>query len=289
MTYTNEELLEMFTTNAKNRPFKLSDNTVDMYNKHIGYFLSYIGNKNILTITRKDVKGYMLSLKVSDSTYNLSLSAIRTLYKILAYLLDDEDVIDVTFGLVSIRDAKTVHKIPLNEVEKSLMFKYCKNSRDYAIMLTLLSSGLRIHELISLTLNDYANRDEDGKIHLTITKGSKERDIWLNQNVCDAIDKYLLTRKDTNCDNLFISNGGVPMDRSCCSRTLKTIARRAGLSEERVCKISNHCTRATKATDMANDGYDIQTIATVLGHSNIQTTFNSYIKMDESKIMRAFA
>ena len=40
---------------------------------------------------------------------------------------------------------------------------------------------------------------------------------------------------------------------------------------------------------MANDGYDIQTIATVLGHSNIQTTFNSYIKMDESKIMRAFA
>jgi integrase len=70
---------------------------------------------------------------------------------------------------------------------------------------------------------------------------------------------------------------------------LKTIARRAGLSEERVCKISNHCTRATKATDMANDGYDIQTIATVLGHSNIQTTFNSYIKMDESKIMRAFA
>ena len=137
MTYTNEELLEMFTTNAKNRPFKLSDNTVDMYNKHIGYFLSYIGNKNILTITRKDVKGYMLSLKVSDSTYNLSLSAIRTLYKILAYLLDDEDVIDVTFGLVSIRDAKTVHKIPLNEVEKSLMLKYCKNSRDYAIILNV--------------------------------------------------------------------------------------------------------------------------------------------------------
>ena len=289
MTYTNEELLEMFTTNAKNRPFKLSDNTVDMYNKHIGYFLSYIGNKNILTITRKDVKGYMLSLKVSDSTYNLSLSAIRTLYKILAYLLDDEDVIDVTFGLVSIRDVKNEHKIPLSEVEQELMLKYCKNSRDYAIMLTLLSSGLRIHELISLTLNDYANRDQDGKIHLTITKGSKERDIWLNQNVCDAIDKYLLTRKDTNYDNLFISNGGVPMDRSCCSRTLKTIAKRAGLEEDRIKKISNHCTRKSFGTNLANRGEDVQTIATAMGHSNIQTTFNSYIKMDESKIMRAFA
>ena len=289
MTYTNEELLEMFTTNAKNRPFKLSDNTVDMYNKHIGYFLSYIGNKNILTITRKDVKGYMLSLKVSDSTYNLSLSAIRTLYKILAYLLDDEDVIDVTFGLVSIRDVKNEHKIPLSEVEQELMLKYCKNSRDYAIILTLLSSGLRIHELIALTLKDYANRDEDGKIHLTITKGSKERDIWLNQSVCDAIDKYLLTRKDTSYDNLFISNGGVPMDRSCCSRTLKTIAKRAGLEEDRIKKISNHCTRKSFGTNLANRGEDVQTIATAMGHSNIQTTFNSYIKMDESKIMRAFA
>ena len=289
MTYTNEELLEIFTTNAKNRPFKLAENTVNMYNTHIGYFLSYMENKNILSITRKDVKSYMLSLKVSDSTYNLALSAIRTMYKILAYMLDDEDVTDVTFGIVPIRDVKTEHKIPLSEVEQSLMLKYCKNARDYAIILTLISSGMRINECISLTLDDYAKRDSDGKIHLTITKGSKERNIWFNQNVCDAIDKYLLTRKDSEYDNLFISNGGVPMDRSCVSRTLKTIARRAGLSEERVAKISNHCTRKTFGTNLANKGEDIQTIATAMGHANIQTTYNAYIKMDESKIMRAFA
>lgn len=288
MTMTNEELLNVFITNANKRPFQLADGTIEMYLKNINYFLESIDNKNILEITRKDVKQYMLALQTSDSTYNQRLASIRTLYKVLAYILDDENIIDVTFGLVAISKVEHEHKVPLTELERKLILKHCKNDRDYAIVLTLLSSGIRISELIGLTLDDYNNRDENGKITLTITKGSKVRNIWLNEDVCKAIDKYLTTRKICDYNNLFISNGGTPMLQSSCARTMKILAKRAGLDEDRIDKICCHTMRSSYASNLADKGVSIQKIATAMGHSNIQTTYNSYITMDDSEVMTAF-
>lgn len=288
MTMTNEELLNVFKTNANKRPFQLADGTIEMYLKNINYFLESIGNKNILEITRKDVKQYMLALQTSDSTYNQRLASIRTLYKVLAYILDDENIIDVTFGLVAISKVEHEHKVPLTELERKLILKHCKNDRDYAIVLTLLSSGIRISELIGLTLDDYNNRDENGKITLTITKGSKVRNIWLNEDVCKAIDKYLTTRKICDYNNLFISNGGTPMLQSSCARTMKILAKRAGLDNDRIDKICCHTMRSSYASNLADKGVSIQKIATAMGHSNIQTTYNSYITMDDSEVMTAF-
>ena len=288
MTMTNEELLNVFKTNANKRPFQLADGTIEMYLKNINYFLCDIDNKNILEITRKDVKQYMLALQTSDSTYNQRLASIRTLYKVLAYILDDENIIDVTFGLVAISKVEHEHKVPLTELERKLILKHCKNDRDYAIVLTLLSSGIRISELIGLTLDDYNNRDENGKITLTITKGSKVRNIWLNEDVCKAIDKYLTTRKICDYNNLFISNGGTPMLQSSCARTMKILAKRAGLDDDRIDKICCHTMRSSYASNLADKGVSIQKIATAMGHSNIQTTYNSYITMDDSEVMTAF-
>ena len=288
MTMTNEELLNVFKTNANKRPFQLADGTIDMYLKNINYFLDAINNKNLLDITRKDVKQYMLALQTSDSTYNQRLASIRTLYKVLAYILDDENIIDVTFGLVAISKVEHEHKVPLTELERKLILKHCKNDRDHAIVLTLLSSGIRISELIGLTLDDYNNRDENGKITLTITKGSKVRNIWLNENVCRAIDKYLTTRKICDYNNLFISNGGTPMLQSSCARTMKILAKRAGLDDDRIDKICCHTMRSSYASNLADKGVSIQKIATAMGHSNIQTTYNSYITMDDSEVMTAF-
>ena len=288
MTMTNEELLNVFTTNANKRPFQLADGTIEMYLKNINYFLCDINNKNLLDITRKDVKQYMLALQTSDSTYNQRLASIRTLYKVLAYILDDENIIDVTFGLVAISKVEHEHKVPLTELERKLILKHCKNDRDYAIVLTLLSSGIRISELIGLTLDDYNNRDENGKITLTITKGSKVRNIWLNEDVCRAIDKYLTTRKICDYNNLFISNGGTPMLQSSCARTMKILAKRAGLDNDRIDKICCHTMRSSYASNLADKGVSIQKIATAMGHSNIQTTYNSYITMDDSEVMTAF-
>lgn len=280
---TNKQLLDIWYNDITKQPFKKSINTRDTYMKQINYFLDFT-NKNILDINKKDVKLYLQSLNVSDNTYNLSLASIKSLYSILSYDARVEDLINIdpTFGVKSIQNVKHKEKTPLTREEQQLMLLNAKNKRDYAVLLTLLTTGMRIHELINLTLEQYLNR-KDNVINLVVTKGSKERNIFLNNNTIEAIDEYLEIRKD-GCDKLFTSNGSKPLDRSCCGRTLRNIARRAGFSEERVGQICNHLTRHSLITSLVNNGVDVAIVQQIAGHSSSVTTLNFYTKVDKNNV-----
>ena len=273
MNMTNEELLELFKKTALGKPFNLSDNTVDRYLYYINQ-LVVVSKKEIVDITKADIKMYLMGLDTSDSYYNANLSAFRTLYKVLGYhpLTEDAFTFDPTFGIINIKNVQNKkEQIILSSYQQSMMLKYAKNSRDKAILKLYLSCGLRCHELIALTLSQYNNRSEDNCIELTVTKGSHNRNIWLSDDVVEAIDKYLLDRKESECDNLFISNGGVAMDRTCISRTLKTIARRSGIfSDEEVNMIANHSMRRAVSSTLLNEkDVPIDVVAKFLGHSNL--------------------
>ena len=138
------------------KPFKLSDKSIRDYSIIIDYVIKFLEDKSILQWSKKDIKSFLLSLSVSDATYNKYLSAIRCLFKILAYHPKTEDLImgDPTFGLASVQNVKTKKKLPLTIEEQSLMLDNCKNARDCALLTTMLSTGLRIHELINLKLSD---------------------------------------------------------------------------------------------------------------------------------------
>ena len=80
---TNEELLNLFEKTALGKPFNLSDNTVDRYLYYINQLLT-VSKKEIVDITKADIKLYLMGLKTSDSYYNANLSAFRTLFKVLS-------------------------------------------------------------------------------------------------------------------------------------------------------------------------------------------------------------
>ncbi len=287
MEFTNEQLLEIFEKTMLSQPFNRSIGTVNSYKIYINYLINFLDGKNILDITKKDIKKYMETVSSSDSYYNVNLSAIRTLYKMLAYSPYTEDyVTDVTFGLAMVSKPKKKERLPLSRVEEELVLKGAKNTRDYAIALLIMRCGLRVHELVALTLEQYQNRDEDNMIHLSVTKGSKGRDIWLSQEVVDAIENYLPNRKVSEFNNLFISNGGYPMDRNNMSKTLKVCANRGGVDEDRIGEICNHALRHSAFTDMADRGVNIQTIATLAGHSNLNTTM-IYLKVGNEEAKKA--
>lgn len=284
---TNQELLDVYRNTASKKPYELSENTVKTYITNIEYLIEFL-NKNICEITNKDIRRYLLSLDVSDSTYNIRLSSFKSLYEILKYNPDTEDLIvnDPTLGLTKVKENKK-KKTPLTREEQEIIIKNCKNIRDKAIFTTLISTGLRIHELINLTLEQYKNRDEKSKIYLTVNKGSYDDEyVYINEDTAKVIDEYLKTRKEGS-KYLFVSNGGNQMDRTCVSRTLKTIARRSGeIDESRIVQLSNHLLRHTKATNMVEDNVPIDIIARTLRHHGLGVVM-TYVDTSDERLIEA--
>lgn len=148
--------------------------------------------------------------------------------------------------------------------------------RDYAILRTLYSTGLRISELVGL------NRDE---INLetcefrVIGKGSKYRIVFLSKDAAEAIKDYLSARKD-DLKPVFINHGrgkalnGLNLnERKRITPTMiqylvRNYAKTAGL----VKKVTPHKLRHSFATELLKNGADIRSVQDMLGHSSITTT-----------------
>lgn len=287
---TNQEILNVYEFTASKKPYSLSENTIKTYMNNVSYVLEFV-NKNISDITNSDIRGYLLEIdsKVSDGTYNLRINAMKSLYEVLRYNPKTENMIekDPTDGLVLIDTSNKKRKKPLTKEEQFAIISNCKNKRDRAIYSMLISTGLRIHELINLTLDQYLNRDEYGAIYLEINKGSYTNEyVYINESTSKIVDEYLSVRKD-GCEYLFVSNGGKQMDRTCVSRTLKTIARRSGaFTEDRIIQLSNHLLRHTKATNMIEDGIQIDVVARTLRHHGLGTVM-TYVETSKERLMEA--
>ena len=71
MTYTNEQLIELFSKVALNRPYKLQQSSINNYIIYMNYLLDHLNNKSIFDITDADIESYLDTLSdCSDSTYN---------------------------------------------------------------------------------------------------------------------------------------------------------------------------------------------------------------------------
>ena len=160
--------------------------------------------------------------------------------------------------------------------------------RDYAIMETLFSTGLRVSELTGLKREQVNfNRGE-----FTVRgKGGKLRVVFLSPEASEAIKKYLAVRKDNNA-GLFVSHSTVgntieieiksyssknrePRAKSqpgltsrSIQRIIKKYCRLAGI----VKKVTPHTLRHSFATDLLRNGADIRSVQSMLGHASITTT-----------------
>lgn len=282
MTY--QEYIEIF----ENRHFYLehSEETIRTYKIWIRIFFDNV-DKNVEDIVSSDVSRFLMSNKKwSSSTKNTILSSLNSFYSTLIKL--DLVKMDNPCDNVDVPKVKNEEKTPLNKEEQNILIRNGKNPRDKAILKVMFSTGVRVSELINITLSQYLNRDEHNGIVLTETKGDKERTIYFSDECVQAIEEYLLTRKETSCDKLFVSNGGQPMDRTCMSRTIKTIARRSGaFDEERIKKLCNHLTRTSFATTKAEEGTPVEVLSKAMGHSTTAVTSKVYVKIGQEAIRMA--
>ena len=257
-----------------------SMNTIKAYRKSIEDMLSYV-NKSETEITYEDLVNWKCSIAhYSSASMAQKIAAVKDYFKYLhiAHIIDENPAL----YLKTVR-VKNAEKTPLSGEQIRAMINATNVMRNKAIIMTLATTCMRISELNSITLYQYQHRINDSII---ITgKGDKERRIKFDPETISYIDAYLETRKNTNCDLLFVSNHGTKMNPQCTADMLKMCAKKAGIENWEDMHICNHLMRTSGATIKYHNGVDIEVLQNILGHSNIDTTIKHYVKNINDKAM----
>lgn len=159
--------------------------------------------------------------------------------------------------------------------------------RDYCIVTLFLNCGMRLSELVGISLSDI---DPSLRSLRVIGKGSKERLIYLNAACQSAITEWLNVRaamselKDKNA--LFVSSRGTRISNKTVQHIVYKYLEMAGLSNR---KLSTHKLRHTAATLMYQEGgVDVRVLKEILGHEQLNTT-QIYTHVSNAQIEDAMA
>jgi integrase/recombinase XerC len=154
--------------------------------------------------------------------------------------------------------------------------------RDLAVLATLLLTGVRSAELLSLSANSLVGPPGDRRLHV-VGKGGKSRSVPVEKPLEVVLDAYLASRQRrfpgtriSTAAPLFIDRRGGQLQRGGLQYLVKTNLRWAGLNDRRSTGALVHALRHTYATRLAEDGASASEIMALLGHVSI-TTSQAYI------------
>ena len=240
-------------------------------------YLSYLARDRV-----KNQHARSQEYGLSDTSRARKVATIRSYYKYLTVktkLLETNPIQDLDSPKVK----KTLPRfLSLDESMRLLNAVDGQNrERDYCILTIFLNCGLRVSEIVGLNLGDVR---ED---HLRVLgKGNKERIVFINDSVAEAINSYLTVRRgiaaiDKNA--LFLSNRRKRMSRETVHIMVKNTLLKAGLDRE---KYSSHKLRHTAATLMLQNGVDVRTLQEILGHEHLNTT-QIYTHVDNAELRMA--
>jgi len=139
--------------------------------------------------------------------------------------------------------------------------------RDTAIVIVLTYTGLRVHEICKLTLDNVQISPRKGQVTVT-GKGYKQRTIPLSKPARSMLRQWLQHRPSSEHNTLFINQRGAPLKSRSVQRAVKRIANTAGLDET----VTPHTLRHTFAKSLIDEGVSLEKVAKLLGHSNLNTT-----------------
>ena len=225
-------------------------------------FMSFLGRDRI-----KNPQSREAEYGLSPASRARKLATLRSLYKYLTIKTGklEKNPLD---GFDSPKLRRSLPKYLTLEESISLLNNVGGRNpeRDRCILTIFLNCGLRISELVGLNVSDV----NENRLRV-IGKGDRERIVYINQAVADAINAYLPFREKYGSATpaLFISERGERIARSTVHRLVKVHLGEAGLDRE---GYSAHKLRHTAATLMLRNGVDVRTLQELLGHEHLNTT-----------------
>ncbi|MGF0039158.1 tyrosine recombinase XerC [Peptoniphilaceae bacterium SGI.131] len=288
----------------------LSKNTVNEYFYDVRLFLKYIKYrrfpskyslenveeidivdldiKELDKVNLMDLHGYIAyrdNQRDNNSTTRArKISSLRSFYK---YLVNIAKAIDnnptLLLEMPKIKKRNPVY-LTLDESKKLLhTISNVENTfirkRDFAIVLTFLTTGIRLSELSSMDIGKI--RDLQFSV---VGKGNKERIVYMTEACKFAIDEYLTVRPKVQDEYaLFLSNRKQRMSNRAIQHMIEKYITISGFDPS---VYSTHKLRHTAATLMYREGVDIRTLQKILGHVSVATT-QIYTHVVDEDIRRA--
>ena len=224
----------------------------------------------------RDFLNALLSNGVDGRSVARKLSALRHFYKYL--LLDRYIKTDPTLNIDSPRQWKVLPKsLATDEVESVLRgparakddrLSQALTMRDRAILEVFYAGALRVSEVINVKLEDL--KLELGYV-LVRGKGDKERIVPLGRAAQEVVQQYLRDARPVlaagkSSPTLFIARGAKPISRQRVWQIVDAASTQSGRHA------SPHMLRHSCATHMVENGADLRTVQTILGHADISTT-----------------
>jgi integrase/recombinase XerD len=255
--------------------------TISAYTSDIGQFAEYLqkSKRTLTNARRNDVRDFIRQLfsnQVDGRSVGRKLSALRHLYRYL--LLDKVIEHDPTLNIDSPKQWKVLPKaLATSEMEVVLASPNAASNRkqaqaiavrDRAMLEMLYAGALRVSEIVGVKLEDL--KLDLGYV-LVRGKGDKERIVPLGRSAQQSLTEYLgvprrVLARGKNSPFVFLAVGAHPLTRQRVWQMVRAAAVATGR------KVSPHMLRHSCATHMVENGADLRTVQTILGHADISTT-----------------
>ena len=253
-----------------------SENTLKYYCNTLTNLMSAL-QKNICEVTTNDLRLYLSNYQSSHNTSKVTLDNIRRIMSSFFTWLEDEDYI-----LKS--PVRRIHKVKTTQIVKETLSDenleqlrdQCTHPRDLAIVDLLISTGMRVGELVKLNRSDinFAERE-----CVVLGKGDKERQVYFDAKTKIHLQQYLAERSDSNCA-LFVGLHS-PWNRLSIAGVERFLAKLGDASH--VHHVHPHKFRRTMATMAIEKGMPIEQLQKLLGHTQIDTTLH-YAIVNEKNV-----
>lgn len=269
----------------------LSNNTKVSYKSDLIAYKTFLNKKHINTwksVKKDDIKAYLMFLdnnKETTSTLARKLTTIKNFHKFLLkenrIKVDEAENIERPKLRKKLPQVMSIEEIALLlDINTITEFDY----RNKAMLELLYATGIRVSELISLTLHSI---DLENCVIRLVGKGNKERIVPIGEYTMVYLKEYLSVRykllKGTSTEYLFLNNHGKGITRQGFFKILKKLLKEKNLNEN----VSPHTLRHSFATHLLNYGADLRSIQIMLGHSDISTT-KIYTHISRDKIEKEY-
>ena len=267
----------------------LSNNTKESYKSDLMAYLAFLNKEGINTwdkVKKSDIKAYLAYISNDEVTsIARKLTTIKNFNKYLVKekIINNDEAENIERPKLKKRLPKvmSIEEVALLlDIQTNTEFDY----RNKAMLELMYASGIRVSELVNLTLHSI---DMENCVVRLIGKGNKERIVPIGEYTINYLKEYLNVMdkllKKNNTEALFLNNHGNAITRQGFFKVLKKLLKEKGLNEN----ISPHTLRHSFATHLLNYGADLRSIQVMLGHSDIATT-KIYTHISKEKLMNEY-